>query len=309
MNSDTPIPTSENPPPTPQPSTCGTPPLTPFNFRGNGKVSRLPKSIRDQINQWMLDGVSYPDIIERLGEHGKDLKPDNLSQWKKRGHQDWLLEQAWLAQTRARQEPGVALSADFDATQLNHAALQLGTLHMFEALRDLNSPHPAYRSDSNVEGGGNGQDQGEPEPVPVPSPWGEGQGEGNGSALTPTASAPQVPPPNQKSKIKNQKSALDLRLGGDSSAFVRLMNALARASRETPSANSLKTNAGTSFSKSTKSSAFPPTTTMTPNPSPPPRSPRPPRPRHQTNRHPSPPPPNQIKNPPCSSLSLGRGPG
>jgi hypothetical protein len=40
--------------------------------------------------------------------------------------------------------------------------------------------------------------------------------------------------PNQKSKIKTQKfSALDLSLGGDSAAFVRLMNALARASRET----------------------------------------------------------------------------
>lgn len=64
----------------------------------------------------MLDGLSYPNIIQRLGDQGKNLIPDNLSPWKKRGHQDWLLEQAWLAQTRAHQEPAVGLATDFDAT-------------------------------------------------------------------------------------------------------------------------------------------------------------------------------------------------
>ena len=59
------------------------------------------------------------------------------------------------------------LVRDFDGTQVNHAALQLGTLHIFEALRDL----------------------------------------GPGS--------------------------LDKKLGGDCGAFARLVNALARASRET----------------------------------------------------------------------------
>ena len=41
--------------------------------RANGKVARLPKALRDQINQWILDGVTYPDIIQRLGEHGQGL--------------------------------------------------------------------------------------------------------------------------------------------------------------------------------------------------------------------------------------------
>src|SRR5438105_1825612 len=106
---------------------------TPFPHRGNGKIARLPKPIRDQVNQWILDGLPYPQIIKRLGDHGKNIKPDNLFQWKKYGHQHWLLEQTWLSQTRARQETATDLSADFDATQVNHAALQLGTLHIFEA--------------------------------------------------------------------------------------------------------------------------------------------------------------------------------
>src|SRR5882724_40972 len=128
--------------------------------RANGKVARLAKPIRDQINDWLLDGISYPDIIERLGEQGKNLKPDNLSQWKKREHQVWLAEQAFLAQTRARQESTADLVRDFDATQVNHAALQLGTLYIFEALRDLTAD-AAARGTSLSAGSSGGEGRGE----------------------------------------------------------------------------------------------------------------------------------------------------
>jgi hypothetical protein len=100
-------------------------PGTPFAYRGVGKVARLPKPARDKICAWMLNGLSYPDIIERLGPDGKDLKPGHLCEWRKRGYQDWLLEQAWLSRTRTRQEPATDLSANFDATMVGHAALQL----------------------------------------------------------------------------------------------------------------------------------------------------------------------------------------
>ena len=115
----------------------------------------------------ILDGVPYPAIIQSLGDSGKHLNCINLTRWRKGGYKDWLAEQAFVERTRARQETPGELVQDFDATEVNHAALQLGTLHIFEALRDL----------------------------------------GPGSL--------------------NQK------LGGDCAAFARLINALARASRET----------------------------------------------------------------------------
>ena len=157
-------PADSPPEPAPQPASAKE---SGHDGRANGKVARLPKAVRDQINHWLLDGVSYPDIIQRLGEHGQDLRPANISEWKKRAHQDWLVEQAFIERTRARQETPGDLVRDFDATEVNHAALQLGALTIFEALRDL----------------------------------------GPGS--------------------------LDKKLGGDSAAFVRLLNALARTSRET----------------------------------------------------------------------------
>ena len=115
----------------------------------------------------MLDGVPYADIIGRLGEQGKHLKPDHLYQWKKRGHKDWLVQQDWLAERRARRESAADLIQDCDATQVNQGALHLGTLYIFDALRDLRA------------------------------------------------------------------GSLDNKLGGDSAAFARLLNALSRASRET----------------------------------------------------------------------------
>src|SRR6266481_9582057 len=168
MNSDDQIPPSEAdvqaPPQEPESATATAPYLA---TRGNGFVARLPRAIRDQLNQMMLDGVPYADVIERLGEQGKHLKPDHLYQWKKRGHQDWLVQQDWLAERRARRESAADLIEDCDATQVNQSALHLGTLYIFDARRDLRA------------------------------------------------------------------GSLDNKLGGDSAAFARLLNALSRASRET----------------------------------------------------------------------------
>jgi hypothetical protein len=134
---------------------------------GNGFVARLPRAIRDQLNQMMLDGVSYPQIIKRLGDPASHLRPSHLTEWKKRGHQDWLLHQDWLAERRIRQESAGDILDDCDPNKVNQGALQLGTLYIYDALRDLRA------------------------------------------------------------------GGLESKLGGDSAAFARLLNALSRASRET----------------------------------------------------------------------------
>jgi hypothetical protein len=135
--------------------------------RGNGFVARLPKALRDQLNQMMLDAVPYAVIIERLGDPASHLKPHHLTEWKKRGHQDWLLHQDWLADRRIRQESAAEMLDDCDSNKVNQGALQLGTLYIYDALRDLRA------------------------------------------------------------------GGLESKLGGDSAAFARLLNALSRASRET----------------------------------------------------------------------------
>src|SRR5436190_7932635 len=41
--------------------------------RRNGDIARLPKEIRQRVNEMLDDGLTYEAILENLGEHGKDI--------------------------------------------------------------------------------------------------------------------------------------------------------------------------------------------------------------------------------------------
>jgi hypothetical protein len=105
---------------------------------GNGKVARLPKPVRDQINNSILDGVPYPVIINQLGDLGKDLTAHNLSEYRKFSYQTWLREKNWRDDLHARQESFTDLLQGKDATQLPEVALQITATQMCELLHDLN---------------------------------------------------------------------------------------------------------------------------------------------------------------------------
>src|SRR4051812_35360327 len=90
-------------------------PLTPLlaqSHRRKGKVARKPKEIRDRINQLLLDGVPYLDIIARLGDDASDLNEDNLSNWRAGGYQEWLREQDRRDEQNARKERAEDLAAE-----------------------------------------------------------------------------------------------------------------------------------------------------------------------------------------------------
>src|SRR5437868_5099842 len=155
-------------------------------YRRNGNVARLAKETRDKINMMIRDGVPYAGIIEKLGPEGKELDISNLSRWKDGGYQDWLVEQAFITRVRARQETPGDLTRDFDGTGVGHAALQLGTLHIFEALRELAQTEKGERrteqgETAETESGEGRVENGEgtePSPlIPLPS---DGRGEARG---------------------------------------------------------------------------------------------------------------------------------
>jgi hypothetical protein len=88
------------------------------------------------------DGLPYGEIIRALDSSTDPplpypLSEQNISGWKDGGHQDWLLHQDWVEQVRVNLESAGDLVHDFDTTRVNQAALQIGSLHIFEALRDL----------------------------------------------------------------------------------------------------------------------------------------------------------------------------
>jgi hypothetical protein len=71
----------------------------------NGKIAKLPQSIRDQLNTRLSDGQEGPEILPWLNAIPKvqeilkdkfDSQPitkQNLSEWRAGGYEDWLLNQ------------------------------------------------------------------------------------------------------------------------------------------------------------------------------------------------------------------------
>lgn len=108
--------------------------------RPRGKIARLRKAERDQLNVMLRDGVPYADIITKLGEAGRGIIPRNVSNWHMGvGYARWEKDQEWLEDMRADQESGLDLLPDFDAGKFNEAALQVAVTQLFRAFRHLAS--------------------------------------------------------------------------------------------------------------------------------------------------------------------------
>lgn len=75
----------------------------------NGKIARLPKAIREQLNQQLEEGVparslvawlnGLPKVRAVLKAHfaGTEIREQNLSEWKKGGFQEWQRHQEAVA--------------------------------------------------------------------------------------------------------------------------------------------------------------------------------------------------------------------
>src|SRR2546427_9377050 len=108
------------------------------HHRRNGNVARLPKPVRDQLNEMLLDGIPYRQIIEKLGEHGRSLSVNNISNWKTDGGFDeFLKEQQRLKECRLRQELALSLAQANVGTQTYQATPKIAVALICEALIDL----------------------------------------------------------------------------------------------------------------------------------------------------------------------------
>jgi hypothetical protein len=97
-----------------------------------GKIARLPREIRDQLNQRLLDGQpgqrllawlnSLPEVQRVLAADfdGRPLSEQNLSQWKAGGYEDWLTRRETLDQSRELTADYRELAATTDGKLTEH---------------------------------------------------------------------------------------------------------------------------------------------------------------------------------------------
>ena len=82
----------------------------------NGKIARLPRSIREQVNRKLDDGITGVEIVEWLNTlpeaqalmaaefDGHPIREQNLSEWKAGGYRDWQMRQEALEMVRSLAE-------------------------------------------------------------------------------------------------------------------------------------------------------------------------------------------------------------
>jgi hypothetical protein len=123
---------TDNQPPAPQPRNPQT------NHRRTGKVAVLPKDLRDKVNLGIQDGLIYAKIIQSLGEPGKHLTDNNISEWVKcGGHEDWLKDKFWREKMEGRLELFTDMYPGKEPAELPRAGLQLAATGKCELLREF----------------------------------------------------------------------------------------------------------------------------------------------------------------------------
>jgi len=141
-----------NDPQTPNP---GTPLPDPFaaitspDPTGKGKVARLPKEVRDQVNEMMLDGLTYGEIIVALGEHGEHLNEQNLSNWKSGGYTRWLKGRERREDLLAVQEAIMDRVLKKGCPDLSKAAIQLAVTKAAQLIESIPPDDMKKTMDSN----------------------------------------------------------------------------------------------------------------------------------------------------------------
>ena len=116
-------------------------PVTPpSKARGNGKVARLPKALRDQVNTMLDDGFTYKAIIQKLNQSTDPPLPYrllemNISRWKDNGYQAYLRHRDCRADFRSIREAAADVTELNDGPQFQEAVIQLGLIEIFRTLK------------------------------------------------------------------------------------------------------------------------------------------------------------------------------
>ena len=108
-----------------------------MNVTRNGKIARLPKTVREEFNRRLENGEpagplvawlnGLPEVLAVLAAEFKaqPIRPQNVSEWRKGGYRDWLAQQEALALAQQLGEDAVELKADGRAPLTDALALWL----------------------------------------------------------------------------------------------------------------------------------------------------------------------------------------
>jgi hypothetical protein len=113
--------------------------IRPMNISPNGKIARLPHLIRQELHRRLRDGEkgrrivlwlnSIPEVRQVVAAEfgGRPVNENNLSQWKKRSHRLWLLQQAALSESNQLMAQSRQLAQAGEGATTDHLASFVAT--------------------------------------------------------------------------------------------------------------------------------------------------------------------------------------
>jgi hypothetical protein len=116
-------------------------PDTTASTQRRGKIARLPRDIREQLNTRLDDGEDADQILSWLNAlpavqkaiathfNGQPISPQNLSAWRKGGFQEWLFQTDYLDSAFHMREHIQELQKEIDADTPRRVLPLNGRLH------------------------------------------------------------------------------------------------------------------------------------------------------------------------------------
>ncbi|HEY8898914.1 MAG TPA: hypothetical protein VIM61_00665 [Chthoniobacterales bacterium] len=113
-----------------------------------GKIASLPARIREQVNQRLHDGASgpqilawlhtLPEVLTVLDEKWSEqpISPQNLSEWRGGGYQDWLRKRENIANIKLLSDYSLEI-AKSAGTSISDAAAAIAGGQILEALEKI----------------------------------------------------------------------------------------------------------------------------------------------------------------------------
>ena len=117
----------------------------------NGKIARLPKTIREELNHRLEDGNSGPGLLEWLNSlpevqtlleaefNSQPINETNLTAWRQGGYLDWLRQQEMLDHLSWMIERSRDLEQEDADGRLCDQIAQVATLELAAQLRQLDA--------------------------------------------------------------------------------------------------------------------------------------------------------------------------
>ena len=102
--------------------------------RSRSKIARLPRSVRDNLNELLDAGLSYKDAIRELGEAATGLNEMDISRWFRAGHKQWVDQRAWLDRVEGTFEVAKDMVEEKKAFSIHEANLRIAATAMNESM-------------------------------------------------------------------------------------------------------------------------------------------------------------------------------